>query len=208
MAVASSGRAVGRGILSRALQAIRFVGGYHAANLLSLVRLLSTVPLVLLILGGRPADALVLFVAAGFTDAFDGFIAKRFNTTTRFGAMLDPLADKLLVGFMILALAVIQAVPLWLALGVIARDVLLGVGTAMAVGQRRQFRIEPLVIGKASTLFQFAYLAAALAALAGLPLAAFFQWLLLPVVAGVTFASAVAYIVLGADLFRPGRPRA
>ena len=66
--------------------------------------------------------ALILFVAASFSDLADGFIARRWGLTSRSGAWLDPIADKLLMLLCFLALWKTESVPLWLVVLVIARD--------------------------------------------------------------------------------------
>src|SRR5262245_20405166 len=98
MAVASSGRPTAAGLLARGVNAARALAPFYAANVLTLARVAS-IPLILAMLAyERPGSAFWLFVAAAFTDAADGFVAKRFNGVTSVGAVLDPLADKLLVG--------------------------------------------------------------------------------------------------------------
>ena len=79
--------------------------GLNLPNLITLARLL-VVPLAIwLILEARYAAAFWVFVAAGLSDGVDGFIAKRFNRRTQLGALLDPIADKLLVASCLLMLA-------------------------------------------------------------------------------------------------------
>ena len=74
--------------------------------------------------------ALCVFVFAGLSDALDGFLAKRFALTSRFGAWLDPAADKLLMLASYVALTMVGAVPLWLTALVIGRDVAIVAGVA------------------------------------------------------------------------------
>jgi len=66
-------------------------------NLLTVLRLLLTIPIAWLLLAERHGQALGLFAVAGFTDALDGFLARRFKWITRLGSILDPIADKLLL---------------------------------------------------------------------------------------------------------------
>lgn len=99
---------------------------------------------------------------AGFTDALDGFLARRLNVSSRVGAYLDPLADKVLLSGMFVTLAVDGAIQPWLAIIVLGRDVLtlLAVGTAYLFAGQRNF--PPSIWGKASTaaqiLFMFIFL--------------------------------------------------
>jgi cardiolipin synthase (CMP-forming) len=95
-------------------------------NALSLLRLFG-VPLFLWLALGPHADgwALVVLMVAGVTDYLDGKIARRFNQFSRLGALLDPAADRLYVLAAIVALTVRDITPLWLAVVLVARDVLL-----------------------------------------------------------------------------------
>ena len=89
-------------------------------NAICIVRLLLVAPIVWLLLTERYAAALVLFVAAGISDALDGYLAKTFDWRTRLGSLLDPAADKLLLVCVFVALAyllpVVSAVVAWLTL--------------------------------------------------------------------------------------------
>ena len=123
----------------------------HLPNLLSALRLLAAPLAAWAILAEHDTAALVLFVAASFSDVADGFVARRWGFASQFGAWLDPLADKLLMLLCFLALWRVQAVPSWLVLLVIARDVIIMAGTALAKLLSLRFRVAPLAIGKATT---------------------------------------------------------
>ncbi|MBT8131474.1 MAG: CDP-alcohol phosphatidyltransferase family protein [Gammaproteobacteria bacterium] len=103
----------------------------YIPNLLSVVRILLVPPLLVLLLQGQYDWAFVVFALAGFTDGLDGFLARRYNWHTELGGLLDPVADKLLMVSMFVALAVAKLVPLALALLVIGRDVLIVTGLAV-----------------------------------------------------------------------------
>jgi cardiolipin synthase len=127
-------------------------------NAVSLMRIALVVPILLLILDGGFAWALVLFFVAGFSDGIDGYLAKRFDWHTRLGALLDPVADKLLVAGTFITLAYTQHIPPWLAAVVILRDVII-IGGAMAynfiVGPVQG---EPTRISKLNTVLQLLFL--------------------------------------------------
>lgn len=97
-------------------------------NLLSVLRLFG-VPLFLWLLLGPHADiwALVVLAVSGFTDWADGVLARKLNQTSQFGAMLDPLADRLYILATLAGLVLRHVIPLWLALVLVGRDVVLGV---------------------------------------------------------------------------------
>lgn len=121
-------------------------------NLLSLLRLLG-VPLFLWLALGPKADgwALGVLMLAGFSDYADGKIARRFNQSSRLGALLDPAADRLYILATIIALTVRHIVPVWLAVAVPARDVLLA--CTLPVLRRHGYGPLPVhFLGKAATL--------------------------------------------------------
>ena len=94
----------------------------HLPNLLSALRLLAAPFATWLILNNHDTAALLVFAGAGFSDGLDGFIARRWQVTSSFGAWLDPAADKLLMLFCFTALLMAGATPLWLVALVVARD--------------------------------------------------------------------------------------
>lgn len=100
----------------------------HLPNTLTLLRLLLTVPLALAILQRDYSLALAIGLAAGVTDALDGFLARRLNALSRLGAALDPIADKTLITLCFLCFALVGLIPWYLALIVIARDVTIVAG--------------------------------------------------------------------------------
>ena len=126
-------------------------------NALTIVRILTIPGFLILLTSGRPGAALMLFVAGGITDALDGAIARLTDSKTEFGAVLDPLADKLLLLSSFCVLAFMDRVPSWLTVLVIIRDVILLAGyfTLFVVSGER-IEVRPSAIGKATTFFQLA----------------------------------------------------
>jgi len=129
---------------------------FTAANQLTLLRLLLVPVFALCMLYGMPGWALVTFVVAGITDAFDGLIARRTGATT-LGAWLDPMADKLLVATMFVMLTVpglglAVRIPLWLTVVVLSRDIaiILTVAIVNLAITRRTFK--PSLLGKLATV--------------------------------------------------------
>jgi len=121
-------------------------------NLLSLLRLLG-VPVFLWLVLGPEADGWAFAVLAfgGLSDYADGKIARRFNQSSRLGAVLDPAADRLYILATISALAARGIIPIWLAVAVPGRDVLL----ALTLPVLRRHGYGPLPVnfaGKAATL--------------------------------------------------------
>ena len=163
----------------------------HLPNLLTGLRLAAAPTTAGLLVAGHFNAAFGIFAFAGLSDAADGFLAKRFNLSTRLGRILDPAADKALMLAAFLTLAFLGDVPLWLAFLVIARDAAIIAGLLIAVGLRAPIAIQPLLIGKVCTVVQVVYIGLHLAALAfelplTIPIDAY-------VVAAVTLASLFAY---------------
>ena len=119
-------------------------------NAICVLRLLLIWPIVLALLDMRFDAALVLMIAAGFSDALDGFLAKTFDWRTWIGGLLDPIADKLLVTSAFVTLGYMGLVPVGLTILVVARDlIILGGAGAFALLTRR-LRGEPSIISKAN----------------------------------------------------------
>ena len=87
----------------------------HIPNMLSGLRLLAAPLAAWLILNERDTAALIVFALAGASDGLDGYVARRWGFMSRFGAWLDPVADKLLMLFSLTALYMVGATPVWLA---------------------------------------------------------------------------------------------
>lgn len=105
--------------------------------------------------------AVVSFVLAAVCDGIDGFVARRFNQISELGKILDPLADKLLLVSGIVLLSFdhsprLEAVPVWLTVTVIGRDVLLLAGMLVLQMTVGRIKVKPRVIGKVATVFQMA----------------------------------------------------
>jgi cardiolipin synthase len=123
-------------------------------NLISLARLLMVPLTIWLIVAGRYGIAFWILVAAGVSDALDGFIAKRFNRRTRLGALLDPVADKAMLVSVYVALGLVHELWTWLVILVVFRDVMIVGGFLLiqAVGAPKQY--APLFISKINTGLQ------------------------------------------------------
>lgn len=138
----------------------------QAPNILSAIRLLLAPVAAWLIVHGVYFPALLVFCIAGLSDALDGFLAKTFSLTSRFGAWLDPIADKLLMLASFVSLTYAGAVPLWLTALVIGRDLAIVAGVLLARAFDMPLHVAPLTVGKASTVVQVLYIAFVLLVLA------------------------------------------
>ncbi len=118
------------------------------------MRILLVPPVVWLLLKEDFAMALWLFFIAGVSDGLDGFLAKQFCWTSRLGEFLDPLADKLLLVFSMLALGKLGLLPAWLIAIVLLRDVTIVAGALFYHFKVSRFDAEPSVISKLNTFSQ------------------------------------------------------
>lgn len=139
--------------------------GLSIPNLISLGRLLLVPWAIWLILGHRYGIAFWLLVAAGISDALDGFIAKHFDRRTRLGALLDPIADKAMLVSVYVTLGL--AGQLWpsLVILVVFRDVMIIGGFLLIQAFAVPKRYDPLYISKINTGLQITLIAFVLARL-------------------------------------------
>jgi len=122
-------------------------------NAISFARLCAVPLAVYLVLEAEWAAAFAIFAAAGISDAIDGWLARRMGGTA-LGAALDPLADKMLMVGMYLTLAAMRQLPLWLAILVVFRDVMIVGGLLLLWLYDHPVAIRPLAISKVNTGLQ------------------------------------------------------
>jgi cardiolipin synthase len=130
-------------------------------NIITFGRLCAVPAAFWLVLEHRTGEAFLLFVAAGLSDALDGWLARRYGGNA-VGALMDPVADKALLVTMYITLAAVGALPDWLAILVVFRDVLIvgGIGVLAVLGH--PVTIRPLYISKLNTLMQILLIAVSL----------------------------------------------
>jgi cardiolipin synthase len=126
-------------------------------NLLTAARLLAAPYILYLLWTGAYRTALVWFSIASATDVLDGFLARRFHAGSKIGALLDPVADKVLLSGSFLALGLTQVIPFWLMAIVLGRDLLILGFAIVALARKLRRDFPPSVWGKASTAAQIAY---------------------------------------------------
>jgi cardiolipin synthase len=123
-------------------------------NILTILRILSIPLLIILLSEGLYYGALILFAGAALTDALDGFLARTLRQKTVLGAYLDPIADKLLLSSAFVTCAILKLIPVWLAVLVISRDVIISLGILVLIVNSFAIEIRPTVISKCTTLAQ------------------------------------------------------
>ncbi len=126
-------------------------------NAISLLRIALIVPILILILDGQFGWALALFFVAGFSDGLDGYLAVRFDWQSRLGGLLDPAADKMLITGMFVTLAWIGEIPVWLAVTVILRDMVIVAGALAYNYFVKPVPGEPTRISKLNTALQMLF---------------------------------------------------
>jgi cardiolipin synthase len=131
-------------------------------NIITVARLCAVPLAVWLILQRRVAEAFFLFVAAGASDAVDGWLARHAGTRSALGALLDPVADKALLVTMYVSLAATGALPDWLAILVVFRDLLIVGGVLVLSVLGTPAQIRPLFISKVNTAVQIVLVATVL----------------------------------------------
>jgi cardiolipin synthase len=134
-------------------------GPWTLPNFITLLRLAAVPFFLLAIAEGRFVIALVLFVVAGISDGVDGFLARRFDMRSALGAYLDPIADKLMLmsSYLFLAIPSYPAavkIPVWLAMLVVSRDILLLLVALLLILSSSTKRFPPTWVGKVTAVTQ------------------------------------------------------
>jgi cardiolipin synthase len=155
-------------------------------NLITLARILSVPVMVWSIMNGWMLAAFLLFLAAGVSDAIDGYLAKRFAMTSELGAYLDQLADKALIVSIYVTLGVSGEIPRWLVILVVSRDIMIVGAVLLAWLVGKPLPMKPLLVSKLNTAAQLVFACVVLATL-GLRFEA--DWLVAAAMAAVTLLS-------------------
>ena len=135
---------------------------HHLPNCLTFSRLLLALPLGILILRENYQWALGIGILAGVTDALDGFFARHLDALSRFGAILDPIADKVLITVSFVCLAQVNIIPWYLAVAVITRDVIIVAGAACYYKFVGPFEFSATKLSKSNMIVQVAFCTLAL----------------------------------------------
>jgi cardiolipin synthase (CMP-forming) len=98
------------------------------SNALSALRMVLVIPAAIALGNDMRGLAIGLFVLAALTDVLDGYLARRLDEVSEFGKIIDPLADKVFVGVMVVQMLVMGLLPLWFVAVVLARDILILLG--------------------------------------------------------------------------------
>jgi cardiolipin synthase (CMP-forming) len=163
-------------------------------NLITIARILLVPVVVWAIASHEMQVAFILFLLAGVSDAVDGFLAKRFHMKSELGAYLDPLADKVLIVSIYVALGITEAIPRWIVILVVSRDILIVGGIMLAVLLGKPMKVKPVLVSKLNTAAQIVFAALVLAALAFGFTADLAERIIMGIVAVLTLASIGFYV--------------
>lgn len=162
-------------------------------NSLTLARIVLVPLVVWLIIDQELTAAFLLFLLAGFSDAADGYIAKRYGWRSELGAYLDPIADKALLVSIYVTLGLAGHLPVWLVIAVVSRDILIVGAVVLSWMLSRPLTMHPLLISKVNTFAQIVLAGLVLAELGlGLGLEPVVK-VLIWVTGALTILSAAAY---------------
>lgn len=119
-------------------------------NVLSFIRLATVPVFVWLFVSGRENAAVILYIVGAWSDFFDGWIARRTNSVSELGKLLDPLADRVFIAALVVALVMREVLPWWLALTIVGRDLIL-LSLFPLLERRKIERIAVNRMGKTAT---------------------------------------------------------
>jgi cardiolipin synthase len=132
-------------------------------NALSVARLVLSFVLIPLILNKSLTWAIILFAIAAISDFLDGYLARKFRASSALGALLDPLADKVLMTIVYALLAGVNFIPLYLAIIVIGRDILILSAVTLCKFRSIDLEIRPITSSKINTGLQLVFIILVLA---------------------------------------------
>jgi cardiolipin synthase (CMP-forming) len=134
-------------------------------NIITLGRILAVPFIVWAIASNQMEIAFAIFIIAGVSDAVDGFLAKRFNMSSELGALLDPVADKALLVSIYMALGIWGAIPRWIVILVVSRDIMIIGAVIVSWLFGKPIPMKPLMVSKLNTVAQVGFAALVLASL-------------------------------------------
>ncbi len=168
----------------------------HIPNAITIVRIFLVIPIIGAIWRDDYTTAFFLILIAGISDGVDGFLARYFHWQTATGAVLDPLADKLLLVSLFIVFGFKGLLPQWLVLLVILRDVVILLGAIAYHFITHNLEMRPLILSKVSTALQIVLviLVAVNLAYENIPLWIFDVMIM--AVAGFALISGISYVIL------------
>lgn len=136
---------------------MKYLSIKNIPNLITLCRLLLAVPIFCLIINEHYLSALWLTVIAGLSDGIDGYLARRLNALSRYGAIVDPLSDKVLLLTIFSGLLLVGLLPWWLLLIIVLREAIIVGGALAYFYYFGRYQVVASRLGKLSTLVQIVF---------------------------------------------------
>lgn len=163
----------------------------YIPNFITCLRLILVGPVLFALMNGHYLLALILFTLAGVTDALDGLLARLYGWTSRFGAIADPLADKLLLMSSFVALYLLKMIPIWLMIAIVGRDLWILFGVLSYRCLIGHLEVTPSGISKINTFLQILLVPMLLVNLSIFPLA---PWLIQACMFAVLITSIASFL--------------
>jgi cardiolipin synthase len=163
-------------------------------NAITLSRIALAPVFILVLKDGDFLSALGIFLLAGISDGLDGFIAKRFNMQSRLGAILDPLADKILIVSAYVMLTIMNHIPFWLMLTVAFRDLMIISCYLIYTSMIGAVQMRPSYLSKLNTFIQISLIVLILTQQVIYPLPGIVIDLMIAAVMTTTIASLLHYV--------------
>jgi len=138
-------------------------------NIITLSRIFAVPFFAICLIYGHVAVACIIFFAAGLTDVLDGYLARRFNQESKLGALLDPIADKILITTAFVALILTRGpwaakIPLWIMVTAISRDATIVLASIVTYRSLYSNRFKPSMLGKITTFLELTIISISLLA--------------------------------------------
>ena len=130
----------------------------NIANIISLLRVLSAPIILLMILEDNLQIAFWVFLFASATDIFDGLLARKLNIVTKFGKLLDPISDKILIFSILISLSYKNFIDLPIVIIIVLRDFIILLGAILSILLKKKINYSPLKIGKITFFFQIIFI--------------------------------------------------
>ncbi|CAA6827415.1 MAG: CDP-diacylglycerol--glycerol-3-phosphate 3-phosphatidyltransferase (EC [uncultured Thiotrichaceae bacterium] len=168
----------------------------YIPNIITILRILLIAPIIWLIWKESYYEALVLVIIAGVSDGVDGFLARYFHWQTPSGAVLDPLADKILLISLFVVFGLKELIPLWLVAIVILRDIIILAGATAYHFVTKNLEMRPILVSKVNTFLQIGLMILVSLQLAQFAIPAWFHDAMIVLVAVSTLLSGFSYMFL------------
>lgn len=123
-------------------------------NALSIFRLISPFLIVSFYKGGLIEVAFILFLAAAVSDFLDGFLARKYSATSKFGSIVDPLADKILIICLYVFFCQMKVIYQWVSIIIVLRDMFIMVGVAFLYFRKKNVKFTPVLSSKINTMLE------------------------------------------------------